>query len=242
MIAQLHSDYKRSKEKASQHRSRIDSQKTLRATHQNRSELQYASLDTMKLLSALVLLTLAAVSVQGFPSSEFPKPNNATAFPLSMASNTTMEAVECIDRGSYGGGGGGAFNDFTSNTGSDCGTRVSKITIRSGRRVDAIQLTYRLSNGNTVTGPKHGGNGGGQTVYNIDIAGGEEIVYVGGRSGSRVDRLEFVTNKGRILGPHGGGGGGAFAQSQCKLRGIYGRSGNEVDRIGFYCSPPLRRA
>lgn len=57
-----------------------------------------------------------------------------------------------------------------------------------------------------------------------------------GRSGGSVDQIGFVTNKGRIFGPYGGGGGGAFTVNNCLLRGIYGRSGSRVDSIGFFCS------
>ena len=40
-------------------------------------------------------------------------------------------------------------------------------------------------------------------------------------SGSRVDQLGFVTNKGRIFGPYGGCGGGSFTVNSCLVRGMF---------------------
>ena len=134
--------------------------------------------------------------------------------------------------GSYGGGGGGSFNELPNN----CGAVVSKIVIRSGSRIDAIQVTYRLSNGQDSTETLHGGRGGGENKINIDIDGGERLIGVFGRSGGAVDMLGFVTNKGRIFGPYGGCGGGPFTVNSCLVRGIFGRSGSAIDSIGFHCS------
>lgn len=95
---------------------------------------------------------------------------------------------------------------------------------------------YKLSNGNDYTAGKHGGNGGGSSTINIDVDGGERLVGVFGRSGSSVDQIGFVTNKGKIFGPYGGCGGGPFTVNSCLLRGIFGRSGSRIDSIGFHCS------
>ena len=136
--------------------------------------------------------------------------------------------------GTFGGGGGGAFNELPNN----CGGTVRRIMIRSGSRLDSIQVTYRLSSGQDYTGPHHGGTGGGLHTIDIDIDGGERVIGVLGRSGSAVDQVGFVTNRGRIFGPYGGCGGGPFTVNSCHIRGIFGRSGSRIDSIGFFCSHP----
>lgn len=136
--------------------------------------------------------------------------------------------------GTFGGGGGGSFNELPD----DCRGTVRRIMIRSGSRVDSIQITYRLSSGQDYTGPQHGGSGGGLHTIDIDVDGGERIVGAFGRSGKELDQLGFVTNQGRVLGPYGGGGGGSFAVNSCHVRGIFGRSGSRIDSIGFHCSHP----
>ncbi len=136
--------------------------------------------------------------------------------------------------GTFGGGGGGSFNELPDN----CGAVVQKIVVRAGDRVDAIQVTYRLSSGQDSTGSNRGGTGGAKHTIDIDVDGGERLIGVFGRSGSRVDMLGFVTDKGRIFGPYGGCGGGPFTVNSCLVRGIFGRSGSAIDSIGFHCSHP----
>jgi hypothetical protein len=136
--------------------------------------------------------------------------------------------------GAFGGGGGKSFNELPD----DCRAVIRKIVLRSADRIDAIQVTYRLSSGKDYTGPKRGGNGGTEHKINIDIDGGERIIGVFGRAASRVDMLGFVTNKGRIFGHYGRCGGTKFTVNSCHLRGIFGRSGSEIDSIGFHCSHP----
>ena len=110
--------------------------------------------------------------------------------------------------------------------------------LRSGSRIDSIQITYRLSSGQDSTGSRRGGNGGGEHTIDIDVDGGERLIGVFGRSGGAVDQLGFVTNKGKIFGPYGGCGGGPFTVNSCLVRGIFGRSGSAIDSIGFHCSHP----
>ena len=132
--------------------------------------------------------------------------------------------------GPYGGRGGGAFHEFIDG----CHATITKIIIRSGRLIDAIQVTYKKRNGHLYTSRQHGGNGGG--VSTIQLRDGEMIIGIFGKSGRLVDQLGFVTNYGRIFGPYGGSGGGSFRVNGCHLRGIFGGSGRLLDSIGFYCS------
>ena len=134
--------------------------------------------------------------------------------------------------GAYGGGSGGAFNEHPA----DCAGTVSRIVIRAGNVIDSIEITYKLPNGQFFHGGHFGGGGGGIHTIDINVDGGERIVGVWGKSGSLVDQLGFVTNKGRIFGPYGGCSGGAFTVNSCEIRGIFGRSGGLLDSIGFLCS------
>ncbi len=155
-----------------------------------------------------------------------------TLFILYALSSRTRRS-SCTSAGPYGGGGGGAFNELPDN----CNAVVSQILIRSGEVVDAFQFSYMYSNGNGKghTGGYRGGTGGGSSSFHVDVAGGERVVGVIGQSGELVDSLGFITNWGRIFGPHGGNGGGRFQVSSCLVRGNFGRSGSSMDAIGFYC-------
>ena len=161
--------------------------------------------------------------------------NNANIFcqltPINVHTCRAEEQSGCTrTAGPYGGGGGGAFHEFIDG----CHAIVRKIIIRSGRLIDAIQVTYKKRNGRLYTSRQRGGNGGGKST--IILRRGEIIVGIFGKTGRLVDQLGFVTNHGRIFGPYGGNGGGSFKVHGCHLRGIFGRSGSLIDSIGFYCS------
>ena len=162
------------------------------------------------------------------------KNGNQCCFIL-FACRSRIQTSGChFSEGAFGGGGGGSFNELPNN----CGAVVRRIVLRSGSLIDAIQVTYRLSNGQDSTGSNYGGTGGGKHTIDIDVDNGERLIGVFGKSGSRVDQLGFVTNKGRIFGPYGGCGGGSFTVNSCLVRGIFGRSGSGIDSIGFHCSNP----
>ena len=134
--------------------------------------------------------------------------------------------------GTFGGAGGYAFNEHPGS----CNAIIKTIKIRAALYVDGIQLTYRLSNGQDFVGTHYGGQGGNLRVFNVDVNAGERVIGVVGRSASLVDQLGFVTNHGRIFGPHGGCGGNRFYVYGCQVRGMFGRSALLLDSIGFFCS------
>jgi hypothetical protein len=127
----------------------------------------------------------------------------------------------------HGGTGGGEFADNLTET-----CQLVGVNIRHGSRVDAIQGVWTTPSGAHVTGALHGGGGGELTSFSL--AAGEYIVRIDGRSGARTDSLQFTTNTGKTYGPYGGSGGSAYSISDLKVAGFFGRSGSEVDAIGFF--------
>lgn len=82
----------------------------------------------------------------------------------------------------------------------------------------------------------------------LDLEEGEYVTTIEVKHGRYVTRLSFTTNKGRTLGPCGGGGtlflggkGGeettVHAPEGDMLVGIRGRSGKYLDAIGFHWAP-----
>ena len=149
----------------------------------------------------------------------------------SLPIRTKRTSRVCRSAGPYGSGIGGAFVELPDN----CNAVVSNIFIRSGSRVDALQLTYRHSNGNYYTSGYHGGTGGSVFRITINVSRGERVIGFFGRSGADIDNLGFITNWGRIFGPYGGCGGGPFTVNSCNVKGIHGRSGRLLHSIGFFC-------
>ncbi|MFD5324924.1 jacalin-like lectin [Streptomyces sp. NPDC127092] len=130
----------------------------------------------------------------------------------------------------FGGPHGDHFNDIDR---VPAGARATTVSLSAGSRVDRLSLT--LGNGTTLT---HGGTGG--TAASLTL-GGEEYVtgaYLcrGQKDGhTRIFRTRFTTNLGRSLA-------GGTPTSDCvshtappgwQITGFHGRSGDEIDKIGF---------
>jgi Jacalin-like lectin domain len=112
-------------------------------------------------------------------------------------------------------------------------SRATSVALRAGARVDQIGLT--LANGTSLT---HGGTGG--TASSLTLSDGEYVttgyLCAGQYSGhSRIFYARFTTNLARTLA-------GGTTTSDCVTRsapagwqiaGFHGRSGDEVDKIGF---------
>jgi hypothetical protein len=131
-----------------------------------------------------------------------------------------------------GGNGGSAFADQNVTTGA----RISEIRIRSGERVDSLQVVYMLSNGTLQEGPRHGGTGGNAFVFTFDPD--EYLVGISGRTGQMVDSIRIITNKRTSLTFGGRGGDRDFQiniPSGSTAIGFAGRSGNMIDAIGLTC-------
>ncbi|UXY31642.1 jacalin-like lectin [Streptomyces sp. HUAS TT20] len=113
------------------------------------------------------------------------------------------------------------------------GARATTVSLRSGSRVDQVGLT--LSNGTTLT---HGGTGG--TASSLTLGSGEYVTTAYLCEGvkdshTRIFYARFTTNLGRTLA-------GGTTTSDCVTRtapsgwqiaGFHGRSGDELDKVGF---------
>ncbi|MHA5049006.1 jacalin-like lectin [Streptomyces sp. SD15] len=130
----------------------------------------------------------------------------------------------------FGGPHGNYFNDIDS---VPAGAGATAVSLRAGSRVDQMGLT--LSNGTTLT---HGGTGG--TASSLTLGSGEYLTSAqlcqGVKDGNtRIFSAKFTTNLGRSLA-------GGTTTSDCVTRtaptgwqiaGFHGRTGDEVDKIGF---------
>ncbi|KAG6833082.1 hypothetical protein H0H87_011493 [Tephrocybe sp. NHM501043] len=142
-----------------------------------------------------------------------------------------------------GGENGNAFNDVPTALSTSTLPKLTSLTIRSGERVDAVSYTTQYADGSTKT-LSHGGTGG--TATTLALGTGEHVVQVQTCTGvhsdtTRVFYVSFVTNLGRNLNggvitsscfnstiPTDAGARGA----QWGLGSFWGRSGDEVDRLG----------
>jgi hypothetical protein len=130
----------------------------------------------------------------------------------------------------FGGPHGDYFNDIDS---VPAGARATTVSLRGGSRVDQMGLT--LSNGTTLT---HGGTGG--TASSLTLGSGEYLTSArlcqGQQDGrTRIFYAKFTTNLGNSLAA-------GTTTSDCVTRsapagwqiaGFHGRTGDEVDKIGF---------
>ncbi|MEW2301291.1 jacalin-like lectin [Streptomyces sp. NPDC006655] len=113
------------------------------------------------------------------------------------------------------------------------GARATTVSLRSGSRVDQIGIT--LADGTTLT---HGGTGGTASALTL---GSDEYVTTANlcegkyNNTTRIFSAKFTTNLGRTLA-------GGTTTSDCVTRtapsgwqiaGFHGRSGDELDKVGF---------
>jgi hypothetical protein len=102
--------------------------------------------------------------------------------------------------------------------------------LRAGKDVYTVQFEYGARGWSTAQGTIS------DAPYDavINLKGDEYIVRVDYRSGERVDAISFKTNKGKVYGPYGGGGGtaGAFPVTPGeKLGCMAGRAGSSIDAL-----------
>ncbi|KAG6872606.1 hypothetical protein C0995_008351 [Termitomyces sp. Mi166 len=172
---------------------------------------------------------------------------NSTGAPLSdhypissVISWTLSSSIRLADF--LGGTGGHSYNDLTMFPSPPTLPGITSLTIRSASRVDA--LTYTAHHGDSVyVTLTHGGTGGSPATLTLGL--GEYITEIqvceGIHNGSaRIFYASFTTNLGKTLS-------GGIVTSNCitttapadtvagaywSLVGFWGRSGDEVDRLG----------
>ena len=130
----------------------------------------------------------------------------------------------------FGGPHGDYYNDIDA---VPAGARATTIGLRSGSRVDQLSLT--LSNGTTLA---HGGTGGSATSLTLGSSEYVTTAYLcraAYNGHTRIFYAKLTTNLGNSLA-------GGSTTSDCVTRtapsgwqiaGFHGRSGGEVDKIGF---------
>ena len=134
-----------------------------------------------------------------------------------------------------GGSGGSSFDDI-GQLSLDLyrdKRRITKIQMSAGNRVDKVGFTY--SDGQSVS---HGGNGFDRE---LSLSSGEYIykakACVDRKNGSdRIFYLHFETNTGKTLsgGTEQGSCSTTTAYGGYEIFAMKGRSGNELDAVGFY--------
>ncbi|WP_105969117.1 jacalin-like lectin [Streptomyces geranii] len=130
----------------------------------------------------------------------------------------------------FGGPHGDYYNDIDS---VPAAARATTIALRAGSRVDQVSVT--LSNGTTLA---HGGTGG--TASSLTLGSTEYVTtaylcQAKYNDQTRIFYAKFTTNLGRTLA-------GGTTTSDCVTRtapsgwqiaGFHGRTGDEVDKVGF---------
>lgn len=155
-------------------------------------------------------------------------PFNGTIAQKFKFNSTTYEKARYSK--TYGGTGGGSFS-LSPPGGLINIKKISRVFIRHGKYVDAVQVEWELMDGKKVWSKRGGGTGGKGTM--INLASDEYIITVKGKAGRFVNSLQFVTNKGKTYGRYGSTGGAAFNITiQSGIKGFFGKSGWYLDKVG----------
>ncbi len=176
------------------------------------------------LKSFAVLSLLVGGTTLIHSQSYFHKSNQASAAELTSIA------------GPSGGYGGSSFSWGNSSVIARA-TRVSRVVVRSGNRIDAIRFEYQNRDGSFGT-LSAGGQGGSECF--LILAEGEYITQITGRYGAEIDSIRIVTNRGNSRTCGGGGGRENFAYSAPQgqaIWGIFGREGRRIDALGVFYGP-----
>jgi len=152
---------------------------------------------------------------------------------LLAAGGTWIFARQLLSTNVVGGRGGRTFYDSQVPENA----RVSEVRIRSGERIDSVQMVYELSDGSSQEGRRYGGSGGRLNVFRLDSD--EYITGLSGRYGETIDSMRIETNK-RSSTLFGGRGGSTDYRvdvpSGNYAVGFTGRAGDYLDAIGLICT------
>lgn len=144
----------------------------------------------------------------------------------------------------YRGGTGGSNFNMKNDLPNYFDTRVTKVAVRHGSRIDAVKFYWDYNSDNSATSSDfYGGSGG--NLSSFSLSDDEHIVKIkiwGTDSDSdegRVGRISFTTSDGDVY-DYGSTAKnlkqwGAFSASQ--IIGLWGREGSEIDRAGIIIAP-----
>ena len=144
--------------------------------------------------------------------------------------------------GPSGGIGGGVFDPIITID-QKPGWKIRKIKLRSGERVSQIQLEWENSKGEFENSPTIGLGRDDHSEGEFDIVSNSYLIKVQGSlvktggGGIFISSLQFTTNRGDTSQLFGKDTSYIFsyqAPPEYQIVGIFGRSGSELDSIGFY--------
>jgi hypothetical protein len=137
------------------------------------------------------------------------------------------------------GGVGGTFYDAPAPT-SNGPWRISEIGVRSGNRIDEIEITWSNTSNESTSSPDFGGNGGKPDIFTIP--NGDYLTEITGTvddydDGVRLFSLQFFTkdkSKSPVYGKQGSGNFSFQCPPGYQITGIIVRSGEELDALGVH--------
>jgi hypothetical protein len=140
-----------------------------------------------------------------------------------------------------GGDGGEVFDfaeDFTERASAvQHRTRLERVGLRAGGRIDQIRLNYRNESGPlgaTQQREEVHGQDGGRDLGEMQLGPGVGIARIEAKTGTRVDHLTLTTTDGQSLGG-GGDKGNRSLLWECAsnevVLGFSGRAGSELDAL-----------
>ncbi len=159
----------------------------------------------------------------------------ATLLLLSFINLNAQASILYTGSTAYGGNGGQSFilpEVLATGSVSNFGD-MKKISLKVSDRIEKIQVTWSMKRGGTFT-EGTGENGG--TWQHINLANGEYITKVTGKTGRFVNQVTFYTNYRRKFGPYGGNEGTPFqivVPAGYKVFGFFGNSGQCIDQLGL---------
>ena len=169
---------------------------------------------------------------------------------IQIPSPITTPIVSTAKTPSFGGNGGGVFDDniLTHSPPVLC---VKSINLQyDSCSLVSFQPTYLLDDGDTLQSAKRGGIGYSQVMYPVSLSfeDGEDLIGIAGKTAydgrvpnTDVNQLTLITQKNGIIkeyGPYGKSSvdDGTTFIVRGKILGFHGRSGNLVDALGAYYS------
>lgn len=163
----------------------------------------------------------------------------ANSAPLPTSSNVVERQWKAsrpvVKSSGQGGKGGESFDDLRVLNKSIVG--IHSINISYGEQINAIQVTYLLSNRSIMVGPMHGKIS--KPPITITLGPDEYVTRITGRTnGDLIDQLTIETlgppeYERKVYGPFGGSGKKIFV-FEGYILGFHGRSGDLLDNIGVY--------